>query len=51
LPELQRQSKAYAEYASARLEPLAGHDHFSILEELAASAGRLTGLVRTLLDS
>jgi acetyl esterase/lipase len=51
LPELQRQSQVYAEHVrSARLEPLAGHDHFTILEELAAPSGRLTGLARTLLD-
>ncbi len=50
LPELQRQSRAYAEHVKgARLEPLAGHDHFTILEELAAPAGRLTTLARTLL--
>ncbi|HLL26549.1 MAG TPA: alpha/beta hydrolase [Xanthobacteraceae bacterium] len=47
LPELQRQSRDY--YAArqkagpaARLLPLRGHDHFSILEELANPAGRLT---------
>ncbi|MFN3657206.1 MAG: alpha/beta hydrolase [Pseudolabrys sp.] len=47
LPELQRQSR---DYAAARegaglpteLLPLAGHDHFSILEELARPDGALT---------
>jgi acetyl esterase/lipase len=46
LPELQRQSR---DYHAARkvaglpseLLPLAGHDHFSILEELASPAGAL----------
>jgi arylformamidase len=52
LPELQRQSQVYAEHVrGARLEPLAGHDHFSILEELAAPSGRLMALARTLLDN
>ena len=56
LPELQRQS---AEYWTAwnnaglpgKCAPLAGHNHFTILEELAAPNGALTGLVRTLLDT
>lgn len=52
LPELQRQSRAYAEIArGARLEPLAGHDHFTILEELASPSGRLMAIVRTLIES
>lgn len=52
LPELQRQSQIYAGHVrGARLEPLAGLDHFSVLEELAAPSGRLTALTRTLLDS
>jgi arylformamidase len=50
LPELQRQSRDYWAALrdaglSAELMPLAGHDHFSILEELASSAGRLTDAV------
>jgi acetyl esterase/lipase len=48
LPELQRQSEDYGKAAKAQVVPLAGHDHFSILEELAAPAGRLTAIVRTL---
>jgi arylformamidase len=56
LPELQRQSE---QFGAARREaglpgkvaPLDGHDHFSILEELALPGGALTALVRTLLDS
>jgi arylformamidase len=51
LPELRRQSESYAAaLPHARLHPLAGHNHFSILEELASPTGSLTALVRTLLD-
>jgi arylformamidase len=47
LPELQRQSRDYGaarERAGLPVEllPLAGHDHFSILEELAEPRGALT---------
>jgi arylformamidase len=50
LPELQRQSRDYhAARTAARLPsellPLAGHDHFSILEELAEPRGQLTEAV------
>jgi arylformamidase len=50
LPELQRQSRDYCAALrdaglSAALMPLAGHDHFSILEELASAAGQLTDAV------
>ena len=53
LPELQRQSESYAAARaraelSGRLERLAGHNHFSILEELAHPDGKLTALVREL---
>lgn len=46
LPELVRQSKDYASALQARglparYLPLAGHDHFSILDELADPQGRL----------
>jgi len=41
LPELIRQSKDYAEASGARYLPLAGHDHFSILEEMARPDGKL----------
>ena len=56
LPELQRQSGQFgAAWCGAglpgRLAALEGHDHFSILEELASPEGALTALVRTLLDS
>ena len=52
LPELQRQSEDYARaLKSARLEPLSGHDHFTILEELASPSGRLTALVKKLLGN
>jgi len=51
LPELQRQSRTYAEARAkaslpGRLVPLAGHNHFTILEELARPDGALTALVR-----
>jgi arylformamidase len=47
LPEFQRQSQAYFQaWTEAGLDgvivPLEGHNHFSILEELAAPDGRLT---------
>lgn len=53
LPELRRQSRDYAAaWAAAGLagelvEP-EGHNHFTILEELANPEGRLTGMVRAL---
>jgi len=53
LPELQRQSENYAA-ARARhelpgtLARLDGHNHFTILEELAAPEGKLMALVREL---
>ncbi len=53
LPELQRQSTAYAEVRAqaglpGRLLQLPGLNHFTILEELASPDGRLTALVREL---
>ena len=50
LPELQRQSRDYnaarqATGLPSELLALEGHDHFSILEELAAPSGRLTDAV------
>jgi acetyl esterase/lipase len=53
LPELQRQSHDYAAARAAaglpgRLVTLAGHNHFTILEELAHPDGALTRLVREL---
>lgn len=53
LPELQRQSREFAAARSraglpGRLVPLAGHNHFTILEELAQPDGALTTLVREL---
>jgi len=50
LPELQRQSRDFAKAAGAKLLPLAGHDHFSILEEFASPTGALTAALRTLID-
>jgi arylformamidase len=54
LPELRRQSADYHDAWTARGLParhlvLAGHDHFSILEELASPEGQLTASVRNLL--
>jgi arylformamidase len=53
LPELQRQSQAYAEarreaHLTGSLLPLEGHDHFSVLEELATPGGRLVAALSTL---
>jgi len=48
LPELQRQSGEYARRFGHRLLPLAGHNHFTILEELASPGGALTAAVRDL---
>ena len=54
LPELQRQSREFASArASAglpgRLAALEGHNHFTILEELAAPEGALTALLLELI--
>ena len=52
LPELRRQSQAYAKKVGhAKLLPLAGHDHFTILEELASPEGALTRELRELIDA
>lgn len=53
LPELQRQSREYAAARAAAglpggLAALEGHNHFSILDELANPDGALTALVRRL---
>jgi len=53
LPELQRQSRDYSAALreaglAAELIALAGHDHFSILEELASPTGELTDRVARL---
>jgi arylformamidase len=50
LPELQRQSEDYAKAAKAKILPLAGHDHFTILEELASPQGALTTALHTLVE-
>lgn len=42
LPELQRQSTAFAAARQTGLLALPGHDHFSILEEMAAPDGAIT---------
>jgi hypothetical protein len=50
LPELQRQSEDYAKVArGAKLEPVPGCNHFTMLEELAAPDGKLTAMVRRLI--
>ena len=56
LPELKRQSEDYwrawqGAGFRGKLAPLAGHNHFTILEELASPSGQLTALVRTLIES
>ena len=56
LPELQRQSEDYwrawqGAGLPGKLAPLVGHNHFTILEELASPSGRLTALVRTLMEN
>jgi arylformamidase len=49
LPELRRQSEEYAKKVKqAKLLRLPGHDHFTILEELASPDGALTAAVRDL---
>lgn len=55
LSELQRQSAVYADAAQAQdcpvsLTVLPGHNHYSILDELADPDGRLTDQVRRLVD-
>jgi acetyl esterase/lipase len=50
LPEMQRQSEDFAQAAKAIVLPLAGHDHFTILQELASPHGALTGALRSLID-
>lgn len=54
LPELQRQSRALAEASAAagrpcRAAPVAGANHFTILQELARPDGALTALARDML--
>ena len=54
LPELRRQSEEYsrawtASGLNARFLSLSGHDHFSILEELATPAGKLTAMLAELI--
>lgn len=48
LPEMQRQSRDYAAACRARLTVLPGHDHFTVLEELARPDGQLTDAVMAL---
>jgi len=54
LPELQRQSRDYHQARldaglPSRLLPLDPHNHFSIMDELAAPQGRLTGAANDLI--
>ena len=52
LPELRRQSEDYAKLVKqAKLLALPGHNHFTILEELASPEGVLTRQLCTLIDS
>ena len=57
LPELQRQSEAYFQALQSQqrdlgaLHRLAGHDHFSILEELASPDGALMHATRRLMGT
>jgi hypothetical protein len=49
LPELRRQSQDYASgRATVRPLELPGHDHFSILEELARPDGRIAAEIAAL---
>jgi len=51
LPELRRQSEEYAKKVKqAKLLRLPGHDHFTILEELASPDGALTAALRALVE-
>jgi arylformamidase len=54
LPELRRQSEEFHQAwtkkgLKARYLPLAGHEHFSILEELASPKGKLTAALNDLI--
>jgi dipeptidyl aminopeptidase/acylaminoacyl peptidase len=54
LPEMQRQSQAYHQARidnglPSRLLPLDPHNHFSIMDELTAPQGRLTGAANDLI--
>ena len=54
LPELQRQSRDYRQAwegagLPGRLLPLAGKNHYTIMEELAAPDGALTAALRSFL--
>ena len=42
LPELQRQSEEFGKATRAKVLGLKGHDHFTILEDLASPDGMLT---------
>ena len=48
LPMLRKQSADYAQLLGRKAMALAGHNHFTILEELASPHGALTALVRML---
>ena len=50
LPELQRQSEEFGKKAGAKLLDLPQHDHFTILEELAAPKGALTQALLALIQ-
>jgi acetyl esterase/lipase len=48
LPELQRQSEDYARLLGQEAFKARGHNHFTVLEELASPHGSLTAVVRKL---
>lgn len=48
LPEMRRQSEDYARHLGRRAHSLAGHNHFTILDELSSPNGVLTKLLLTL---
>ena len=50
LPEMRRQSEDYGKHIGRPARALAGHDHFTILDELASPAGALTKLLLSLVS-
>ena len=49
LPEMRRQSEDYARHLGRRAHSLAGHNHFTILDELSSPTGALTKLLLALI--
>lgn len=50
LPEMRRQSEDYGGHIGRPARALAGHDHFTILDELASPSGALTKMVQELIE-